>query len=88
MDQWFGGFFSQGVAEAVVVVLAVWQVLVLGSDVSSSVCKTNSNCNWTFIALNLPNRKGNLRSNKTKTVNQSQSLGTEKVQHHGEHQGE
>ena len=28
----------------------------------------NSNSNWTFIALNLPNSKGTLRHNKTKTV--------------------
>ena len=40
MDQGFGGFFSQGVAEAVAVVLAVWQVVVLGSDVFFSVCKS------------------------------------------------
>ena len=41
-----------------------------------SLC--NSNSNWTFIELNLPNRKGTLRRNKTKTVNQSQCPGTEK----------
>ena len=39
---------------------------------------SNSNSNWTFIALNLPNRNGTLRRNKTKTVNQSQCPGTEK----------
>ena len=38
----------------------------------------DSNSNWTFIALNLPNSKGTLRCNKTKTVNQSQCPRTEK----------
>ena len=41
-------------------------------------CANNSNSNWIFIALNPPNRKGTLRRNKTKTVNQSQCPGTEK----------
>ena len=33
-----------------------------------SCFQTNSNYNWTFIALNLPYSKGTLRPKKTKTV--------------------
>ena len=36
----WGGGGGGGLAGAVAVVLAVWQVLFLGSDVSFSVCKS------------------------------------------------
>ena len=50
--------------------------------------KTNSNSNWTFIALNLPNSKGTLRCNKTKNSQQISISGDRKeAKHHGERQG-
>ena len=39
-----------------------------------------TNSNWTFFALTLPNPKGTLRRNKTKTVNNLNDQGQKGVQ--------
>ena len=47
----------------------------------------NSNSNWTFIALNLPNTKGT-KATKQKQATNLNIQGQKNVQHHGEHKGE
>ena len=62
----------------VVEMLAYYDVKKDAGSRCVTIYTENSNSNWTFIALNLPNRKGTLGRNKTKTVNQFQCPGTEK----------
>ena len=55
------------------------------SSTSIYLIVTNSNCNWTFIVLNLPYSMGTVRHNKTKSVNPiSVSRDRKKTKHHRE----
>ena len=61
------------------------KLIVSYSDAYKELCisilfvVSNSNSNWTFIALNPPNSKGTLRRNKTKTVNNLNDQGQKRV---------